>query len=186
MRKHPEKEYPENAKSLFGGLKKNLENRTQRVYAGPEQIPVQCVYAGPEYFEKRKPDAEMLDVYAGPVFFEDRQEENADPFAETEEEQKKKAEIAAKNITACVYAGPDYFDNSLRNKETGKDFHIPAGFVTVESSETAADKPESDNRTETLPPGTETVVCPACGETVTSGRFCPNCGMPLPKSEPEA
>ena len=88
------------------------------VYAGPEQMrnnPASGVYAGPDYFEKkrRRPE-EVNDVYAGPEFFE-----------------KKSSEPEEVND---VYAGPEYFGEPEE----------PDTEMAEEPEETAAEIPEEE------------------------------------------
>ncbi|MBQ7669669.1 MAG: hypothetical protein IJS45_02985 [Clostridia bacterium] len=126
-----EKKYPW-IKSIFGRKKK--KNPAEGVYAGPERLEgdreAKCVYAGPEYFNKKRIDVDIEEVYAGPEFFErDPVDENEieeapaapDPDDELPPElrmQKEYLENLPKvppEMMMCVYAGPEYFSGTERH-----------------------------------------------------------------------
>ncbi len=59
--------------------------------------PMKCVYAGPDYFKKKKKDTDPCEgVYAGPDFF-----------------QKKNPFNVNDNPCEDVYAGPDMFEEPV-------------------------------------------------------------------------
>ncbi|MBQ7547764.1 MAG: hypothetical protein IJT41_12455 [Clostridia bacterium] len=134
--------------------KKYPWNRSR--FGKKQQEPVQCVYAGPEYFSKKDrppmegmyagldahvpqqqnlPDdpAAMGDVYAGP------QPPDAPPFM-------------------AVYAGPTFYDPSI--PQAGAYAPVPA--------------PEPKE----IPQGAN--LCPDCGAPFTAdAKFCSECGRTL-------
>ena len=71
---------------------------TGRVYAGPPPRPVECVYAGPEYFhaEPEKP------VYAGPEY-----------FGEAPESERPEVQIPPEGPIMMAYAGPRFMNGGI-------------------------------------------------------------------------
>ncbi len=132
---------------------KAKENKSRRT---------ECVYAGPEYFEGKQKDANMMeDVYAGPEFFEQK----ADNEVIMEGVYAGPENINVQpDMFMCAYAGPEFPANQQ------------FGINIVNTQSEQPTKPAE-------PTGDGQIICPCCGSRINAGKFCPECGTPLPTEE---
>ena len=170
--------------------KKGLYPWLKSVFGKKEKGPIEALYAGPEYFDKRRTsdgkvyagpefyineDPATVEVYAGPEYFE-----KPSPITEvTHEEEAPLAPEEEKTppeppIFMCVYAGPDYFagrDPSGAKLEI-KTRECP--FCGKSYPEAAPVCPYCNART-AFEDGT--IACANCGAHVKPEcKFCPECG----------
>lgn len=121
--------------------------------------PVKCVYAGPEYFEKRN-QSEMEGVYAGPELIsggpiapppaaQDDPAPMCDVYAGPDPDEDMQPPVP--DIPAPVYAGPE----------------PPVSQIFMATYEGPA-----------FQRGAGAFVVPAPTPNTGGGRFCPDCGTP--------
>lgn len=85
--------------------------------------------------------------------------------------------------TMCVYAGPDYFSSVLGRPDTGADGVIPKEYTARNYTKPAEDAAHSQAKV----PEAGEYVCQVCGAVIPETcSFCPSCGTPVVKKEPEA
>lgn len=168
-----------------------------------------CVYAGPEYYEKRSRmsgvyagpeapsgDTQMNDVYAGPEFFEKdpvEPTEQPDPASEEVEEpaETEGSEEAGETGDASPDADPlapppfpapkDMPPEMFMCVYAGPEFFSgPNGQPAGAFAPAPVEAPKSDG-----PLGEGQIYCPNCGLAINRAKFCSECGAILPQDDTE-
>lgn len=153
--------------------KKYPWNRSR--FGKKQQEPVQCVYAGPEYFSK-KDRPPMEGMYAGPDAHVPQQQNLPDDPAAMGDvyagpQPPDEPDLSPADFAAPVYTGPQPSDASpFMAVYAGPAFYDPS--IAPVGMSVPAPKPKE------IPRGAN--LCPDCGTPFTAdAKFCSECGRTL-------
>ena len=155
--------------------KKYPWNRSR--FGKKRQEPVQCVYAGPEYFSKKK-TSPMEGVYAGPDAQILQQPDLTDDPAVMGDvyagpEPPEEPDLSPPDFAAPVYAGPQMPDvPPFMAVYAGPTFYDPSMPQAGAYAPVPAPEPKE------IPQGAN--LCPDCGAPFAeNAKFCSECGRIL-------
>lgn len=125
---------------------------------GDGNEPIECVYAGPDFFARKRPpkNEPMGAVYAGPDYFASRNPTDGDPMSGV-----YAGPMGMGQGMGMGFTPPPVVDDGLPPQVMGI---VPASIPFENKEEREANK----------------VKCPGCGYRVPQGmKFCPECGSEI-------